>query len=251
MIEMNDKKKIACLDADVIIKMSYNESELLEDVMDIFDECFLHKKVFHEVEWPEETVDLLNRLIDNNEIKLITDRELYKRLGMKRLFINSLQQVCDIFGITYENIYSDLEKYIYNEDRLFNKLNEADKTIEENLGEIRTLQMIILFREIEWKKINYFISDDRRARNAIILKFGSTLTEQKLYGVSLISSLYFFRNNGFPKNKALNLIEKFPSSESRIFYEKNRMEKMDNKQIINKLYDGKLKLLKNGDFLLK
>lgn len=248
---MNDKKKIACLDADVIIKMSYNNSELLKYVVDFFDECYIHSQVYHEVEWPEETVDLLDRLINSKDIKLITNRQLYKRLEMKKLFIDSLQQVCNIFGITYNKLYSDLEKYIKNEDKLFNKINEADENIKDNLGEICTLQMIILLREIEMEKINYFISDDRRARNAIILKYGSTLTEQKLYGVSLISSLCFLRNNGFTKNKALKLIEKFPSSESKIFYEKNRMDKMDNKEIINNLYDGKLKLLINGDFLLK
>lgn len=59
MIEMNDKKKIACLDADVIIKMSHNDSDLLEYVVGFFDECYLHKQVYHEVEWPEETVNLL------------------------------------------------------------------------------------------------------------------------------------------------------------------------------------------------
>ena len=40
MIEMNDKKKIACLDTDVIIKMSHKDSELLEYVVDFFDEYF-------------------------------------------------------------------------------------------------------------------------------------------------------------------------------------------------------------------
>lgn len=130
-------------------------------------------------------------------------------------------------------------------------MKELDKNIEDNLGEIRTLQMIILLREIEWDKINYFISDDRRACNSIILKYGSTLTEQKLYGISLISSLYLLKINGYTKNKALKLIENLPSSKSKIFYEKNRMDKMNNKEIINNLYDGNLKLLKNGDFLLK
>ncbi|MFW6029248.1 MAG: hypothetical protein ACOCRO_03240 [Halanaerobiales bacterium] len=245
---MNDEKKIACLDADIIIKMSHNDLELLEDVVDFFNECYLHDQVYHEIEWPEETVDLLDKLIDSGDIKLITDRELFKRLEVKRLFIDSLQQVCEIFGITF--IYSDLEKYINNENKFFNKLHEADENIDENLGEIRTLQMIILLREIEMEKINYFISDDRRARNAIVLKYGSTLTEQKLYGVSLISSFYFLKNNGFTKNRLLNLVEKFSSSESKILYEKNRMDKMDNREIINNLYDGKLKLLKNGDFLL-
>ena len=130
---MNDKKKIACLDADVIIKMSLNDSELLEYVVDFFDECYLHNQVYQEVEWPEETVDLLDRLINSEDIKLITDRELYKRLEMKKLFIDSLQQVCNIFGITYNKLYSDLEKYIENEDRLFNKMNEAEESIEDNL----------------------------------------------------------------------------------------------------------------------
>lgn len=248
---MSENQKIACLDADVIIKMNNNGSELLENMLDIFTECYLHKHVYKEVKWPKETVKLLDKLIAKKVIKLITDRGLYNRLEIKKMFIDSLQQVCNIFGLTYENIYYDLEKYIDNEQIFFKKLKEFDKNIDENLGEIRTLQMIILLREIEWDKINYFISDDRRACNSIILKYGSTLTEQKLYGISLISSLYLLKKNGYTKNKALKLIENLPSSKSKIFYEKNRMDKMDNKEIINNLYAGNLKLLKNGDFLLK
>lgn len=248
---MSDNEKIAFLDADVIIKMNNNGSKLLENLLDIFAECYLHKHVYKEVKWPKETVKLLYQLIDKDVIKLISDRDLYNKLEIKKMFIYSLQQVWDIFGLNYENIYNDLEKYIDNEQKFFKKLKELDKNIEDNLGEIRTLQMIILLREIEWDKINYFISDDRRACNSIILKYGSTLTEQKLYGISLISSLYLLKINGYTKNKALKLIENLPSSKSKIFYEKNRMDKMNNKEIINNLYDGNLKLLKNGDFLLK
>ena len=248
---MSDNEKIACLDADVIIKMNNNGSKLLENLLEIFSECYLHKHVYKEVKWPKETVKLLDQLIDQDVIKLISDRVLYNKLEMKKMFIYSLQQVCEIFGLNYENIYYDLEKYIDNEQKFFKKLKELDENIEDNLGEIRTLQMIILLREIEWDKINYFISDDRRACNSIILKYGSTLTKQKLYGISLISSLYLLKINGYTKNKALKLIENLPSSKSKIFYEKNRMDKMNNKEIINNLYDGNLKLLKNGDFLLK
>ena len=101
---MSDNEKIACLDADVIIKMNNNGSKLLENLLEIFAECYLHKHVYKEVKWPKETVKLLDQLIDQDIIKLISDRVLYNKLEMKKMFIYSLQQVCEIFGLNYEDL---------------------------------------------------------------------------------------------------------------------------------------------------
>ncbi|MFW6028813.1 MAG: hypothetical protein ACOCRO_01020 [Halanaerobiales bacterium] len=35
--------KVACLDADVIIKMSQGNNDLLEIVASVFDRCYLHQ----------------------------------------------------------------------------------------------------------------------------------------------------------------------------------------------------------------
>lgn len=236
MIKMSKaNKKIACLDTDVIIKMSRNNSGLLQRIIDIFDKCYLHERVYQEVKWPEETVKLLNKLINANKIVLITDKELFNKLEIKELFLDSLKQALEIFGIDYSNLYSKLENYLNEPDRLIAELEDIDRTIEDNIGEIRTLQMIILLRDIEKEKINYFISDDRRARNAVVLKYGSTLTGQKIYGISLIGAFYLLREEGLSKAEALKYIKYIQPEESKLFIYKNRRDKMSNLDIIDKL----------------
>lgn len=251
MIIMNENKKIACLDTDVIIKMTHNESELLNLVVDIFDKCYIHDYIYKEVDWPEETVNILNKLIEKDKVNIINDEMLYNNLEIKRIFLDTLQQVCDIFGIDYDEIYSDIEQFKSNDKKFIKELKEADKHIKYNLGEIRTLLMIILLREIKQDKINYFISDDRRARNAVILKYGKTLTEQKIYGISLISSIHLLKIEGYAKARVLKVVENLQTKKNKIYYEKDRMDKMSNKQIINKLYANELSILKNGDFIIR
>ena len=248
---MSDNNKIACFDADIIIKTSRNNKELLENVVDIFDKCYLHKCVYEEINWPQKTIKLLNKLIKKNKINLITDENLYDELEIKKLFLDSLQQVCEIFGLEYENIYSNHNNIVNNKGKFINKLYKSDKCIKENVGEVRTLLMIILLREIEKDKINYFISDDRRARNVIVFNYGKTLTENKIYGLSLLSSFYMLKKEGLTKKEAMKFVSNFYSKQTKIFYEENRMEKMNNTEIIEKIYEDKLKLLRNGDFLLQ
>jgi hypothetical protein len=201
--------KIACLDADVIIKMSQGNISLLEKVVKIFDRCFLHKCVYDEVEWPEETIEILNRLIDENRISLVTDEDLFDRVKHKELFTSSLQQACEIFAIDYEEIYSNIENIIEDRDMLLKEIKKADELVEENLGETRTLQMIILFRDLEREDVNYFVSDDRRARRGIILRYGSTLTGQKLFGLSLISIFNILKEKGMSREEVIEYVEQF------------------------------------------
>jgi len=69
-------------------------------------------------------------------------------LEIKKLFLDSLQQVCEIFGLEHEDIYSNLNDFINNKEKFINKLHKSDKCIKENIGEVRTLLMK-LEQEIE------------------------------------------------------------------------------------------------------
>ncbi|MCK4259451.1 MAG: hypothetical protein KAX49_10760 [Halanaerobiales bacterium] len=247
---MHNSKKIACLDTDVIIKMSRDELGLLERVLDVFEKCYLHKCVYDEVEWPEDTILILDKLIKEKKIILLTDKDLFEKLGFKRLFSNSLQQACNIFGIEYDNTYVMVEEYLENPDKLYLKLQEIDKILKDNIGELRTLQMIILLRDVAQEKINYFISDDRRARRAIILNYAPTLTEHKLYGISLMSVFYLLKENGMTKEESLEFIDKILPEKSKVYLKNGEMEKMNNRDVIEKLYNEEMKLVKTGEFLL-
>ncbi len=243
--------KIACLDADVIIKMSQGNIGLLDKVVEIFNRCFLHKCVYNEVEWPEETIEILNRLIDKNKISLVTDEDLFDKLKYKEFFASSLQQACEIFAVDYEEIYTDLEDIIEYRDGLLEEIKEADELVEGNLGETRTLQMIILLRDLEGEDVNYFVSDDRRARRGIILSYGSTLAGQKIYGLSLISIFNILKEKGMSREEALKYVEQFKSDKSKVYHKNRNMASLSNIKIIDKLYNNELKLLNIGEFQLK
>ena len=243
--------KIACLDADVIIKMSQGNITLLEEVVGVFNKCFLHQCVYDEVEWPVETIEILNRLVDEKKILLVTDKILFDRIEYKELFVSSLEQACEIFSIDYEQIYSNIENMIEDRDKLLEELKKADELVEGNLGETRTLQMIILFRDLEGEDINYFVSDDRRARRGIILSYGSTLTGQKIYGLSLISIFNILKKEVMSIEEALEYVVQFQFDKSKVYLQNGNMSSMSNIEIIERLYKRELKLLPIGEFQLK
>lgn len=241
--------KVACLDADIIIKTCQIDLKLFDYLINYFDEIILHKSVYNEIIWPKKTIVKLNSFIKNGNIILLSNEDLYEKIRYKNYFLNSLKQACDIFAVEYEEIYSDLED-IDNTDEFFQAMKEFDSKVESNLGEIKTLQMIILLKDNKARGIEFFISEDRRARNVIITKYGSSILGQSLQGVSLLSLFYFFKKNGMTQMEATSYFRKASFKESKIYNKDLNMVKLDNIDIIDKLYDNKLKLLKTGDFKL-
>ena len=96
--------------------------------------------------------------------------------------------------------------------------------------------MIILFRDLEIENINYFISDDRRARLGIILRFSQTMRRYKIKGINLISVFLFLKENGMSKSQAIQYLSKFQTTKSKIYNSNNNMQKLDNKIIMEKFY---------------
>ncbi|SKA03512.1 hypothetical protein [Selenihalanaerobacter shriftii] len=245
----DDYLKIACLDTDAIIKMSMNSSSLLKKLVSIFSKCYLHERVYQEIQWPEETVKKLDELIDTGEIVLLTDKELLEKIEIKEFYLDSLKQVCNIFGVNYYNkYYYELESLGVNKDFL-EKVANIDSELDD-IGEIKTLHMIVLLRDIESKQINYFISDDRRARNSIVLNYGQALKEQKLKGISVMGALYLLQKKGLSKNKILEYIEKLPFEETKVYNLKQNLIKLSNLEIVEKLYQGQIKLILDGNLML-
>ena len=244
------RNKIACLDADIIIKTTANNSDMLDDNIEVFNKCYLHEYVFNEIKWPKTTIIKLDSLIRSEEIELITDEQLYEMIGNKNYFLNTLEKACEIFAVDYNQYYSNLEN-INNKNNFIKKLREDDNLISSNLGETKTLQMIILFRDLLDNEINYFLSEDRRARRGIILKFSQTIKGYKINGVSLIGIFYLLKENGTSKIKALEYIKELGIESNKIYNLKNNMENMDSEEIINKMYNGELSLLRTGDLKLQ
>lgn len=242
-------KKIVCLDADIIIKTIAAGSDLLDKIVEVFDKCFLHDYVYNEIKWPEETIIKLDNLIETGKIDLVTDEDLFDDLNNKKFFLETLRQACEIFAIEYNKIYSYLAE-AKNKDAFLDLIKAADKKVEANLGETKTLQMIILFRDLKNEDINYFISDDRRARLGIILRFAQTMRDYKIRGINLMSVFWFLKASGMTKIQAVQYVSNFKSDKSKIYNYDNNMQKLDNKIIIEKLYNDELKLLKIGEFKL-
>lgn len=241
-------RKIACLDADIIIKSNH---KLMDKIVEVFDDIFLHIAVYNEVKWPEEIRKKLKKLIARSKLKLISDEYLYEQVEYKRLFLDALCRSCDIFAVDYDEKYFELDKSDdNNKNEFLNLLGTLDNNISNNLGEIKTLQMIILLRDQIEEEVEYFISDDRRARNAIILGFGS-IEGLSVHGISMISLFYFFKEAGMQKKEAISYVKSLNFSETKVYDKNSDMIKLNNIGIINRLYSEELKLLKTGDFKVR
>lgn len=244
------ENKIACLDADIIIKTTANNSDMLDDIIEVFNKCYLHEYVYNEIKWPQTTIIKLDSLIRAKKIEVINDEQLYKMIENKNYFLDTLKKACEIFAIDYNKYYSNLEN-IDVKNEFIKKLREGDGLISSNLGETKTLHMIILFRDLLDNDINYFLSEDRRARRGIILKFSQTTKGYKINGVSLIGTFHLLKDNGISEQKALEYINKLGIESNKVYNLKNNMENMDTEIIINKIYNEEFSLLKTGDLKLQ
>ncbi|MCK8816280.1 hypothetical protein MWH28_02745 [Natroniella sulfidigena] len=216
----------------------------------MFDKCYLHSRVYQEVKWPDEVVVRLNDLIEKQQIILVNDEELLTKIEIREYFLATLEEVCEVFGVDYyEQYYDELRDSNSNEE-LLNAVEIIDNQLKD-IGEIKTLHMIILLRDIANKQINYFLSDDRRARRAIVLTFGKTIYDDKITGLSVLGSFDLLKENGLAKVNALEYIKKFSFTKTKVYDQKRNMIKLENNIIIEKLYAGRLKRLITGDFILK
>lgn len=235
----DNKVKRGFLDADIIIKMGKASFKLLRNLVDLFDKCYLHQRIYIEVKFPPECKEILEELIREEKIILIEDKYLLKELESKGLFLLTFQQACNFFNKDYyQKQYSNLYQISSNQEFL-NKIEEIGDKLDD-IGEIRTLQMIIaLFSEDNTD--NYFISNDRRARNGIILNYNQV----NIQGISLMSSFHYLKDK-ISKDEALDYVSKFDITKVRVYKSDGSRASVSTEEFIDIIYSGEYLLQRIG-----
>lgn|GEM_PF-6867215 len=247
------------LDADIVIKSAVCPSEkaltLLEKIVDIPGDFYIHNYVYKEVQWPESTVKLLSRLVDEGKIKLLGDEVLLSLwentpFPAVRKYLDTLQQCCMLFGkeAYYDEHYSSLERYVTEDISAADFGNQVARVDQElllrarndgkatHLGEIKTAAMI---ESLNSDSI-VFVSDDRRARNIIV--------SDKIRALSTIGTFYFLMTHGMFLDDARLYAESLGTKEFKI---QNSEARLTGIQVVDGMHDGTLVLLKNGEIKRK
>ncbi|CCQ96473.1 hypothetical protein CULT_420044 [[Clostridium] ultunense Esp] len=257
------KLGISVLDTDLIVKSAVSptlhEPTLLEKILSVGDKFYIHSQIRKEVEWPQETADLLDRLIREHHIKMVDDRGLLERLDKYfpmpvRTFLGNLKECCEMFGTYYyEDYYKRLESLLLNESNIelfCAKLAAVEEKIKQdsksegrstNLGEIKTALSAAIFSLSNMERVTIFMSDDRRARNLIVSRYSEKYHEIK--AISVIGTFYILMKNGMPLEEARRYVGALEAKEYKLF---DKREKMTGLEIVKGIYANKLVLLANG-----
>lgn len=247
---------ISVLDADFIIKSavspSPNEQSLLEKILGIGGDFYVHQQVYEEVMWPQEAVDLLRRLKEHQRIKIVNDKYLLELLEKDfvmptRTFLSTIKDCCELFGTEhYENYYNTLACFVTTGESIehfYERFIEVEKELmnsdcANNLGEIKTITMAVIFYITNKNKVTIFMSDDRRACNTVVLKYSEKYHEIK--ALSVIGSFFLLRKNGMTYDIACRYVNSLATKEFKVI---DKSEKMTGLEIINGIYSNKLLLL--------
>lgn len=250
---------ISVLDADFIIKSavspSPNEQSLLEKILGIGGDFYVHQQVYEEVMWPQEAVDLLRRLKEHQRIKIVNDKYLLELLEKDfvmptRTFLSTIKDCCELFGTEhYENYYNTLACFVTTGESIehfYERFIEVEKELmnsdcANNLGEIKTITMAVIFYITNKNKVTIFMSDDRRACNTVVLKYSEKYHEIK--ALSVIGSFFLLRKNGMTYDIACRYVNSLATKEFKVI---DKSEKMTGLEIINGIYSNKLDLSTNG-----
>lgn len=264
------KLGISVLDTDLIIKSavspSPHEPTLLEEILTIGEKFYIHCQVREEIEWPQKAADLLDKLIKENRIQMINDRNLLELLDKHyympmRTFLTNLRECCEIFGTDYyENYYKQLESLLSdkcNIEQFCAKVSNIEEKIKQdcksdgqstNLGEIKTALMTAVFSLSNIERVTIFMSDDRRARNFIVSRYSEKYHEIK--AVSVIGTFHLMKNS-MSLEEAREYVNALETKEFKLIDKSEKTIKMTGLDIVNGIYENRIVLLTNGILKLK
>lgn len=168
-----------------------------------------------------------------------------------------MQICCEIFNTDYyELYYKQLENFLGKEfemDAFANKIIQIEEIIREkekpdNLGEIKSALMAAILYLVEEEQINVFISDDRKARTAMFIEYSEKY--HFLRGLS-VSGMFYILRKTMSKETAKEYMNEIPYQVIKIDDTKGNRIKKAKDELIDIIYEGKVKLLNDGELRLR
>ncbi len=264
------RKKCALLDTDFISKLHItrkdDENRLIDRVLELSDYKFVcHEQIVIELGRHNETaIRWLQERITEGTIQTFSDAELISLLrsvyGKSAVlyYLNYLQNACEVFDRSfYGRYYANLEQNIeMSEAEFFAEISRCDAAVgcDNNLGEIKTYLLQQVLQCQEELQLYVFCSDDNKARNGLANAGGIPC-------ISAISSFYVLKERlGMERIEAKLYFDswmQFHQAKGQTSFKVHnntkemQLIKMEGYEIFDRIYDGTIALLKNGNLKLR
>lgn len=262
-------EKYALLDTDFISKMHLikkdDENHLIDRILEMSGyQFYCHEQIKTElrrhnvsgvIEWLEDKISLNNIHCYSDEDIL---NELLKIYGKSSsaMYVQLLRNACDAFSAGYfTEKFCEIQKIDYvgaecSEFLEALKLDERTIGQGQNLGEIKTYVLLQVLSLKYGERIYVFCSDDRNARSGVI-----SFKDARCISV-LTSFIRLQKESGLQRIDVEPYIQSFlqfcynsKQTQFRVYdnSERKRICKVDCKQVIDDIYDGKFIELLTGD----
>lgn len=173
-------------------------------------------------------------------------------------YLYDLENACRPFGETYyKQYYAKLEALRESSDEHFlEELARCDAAVgrENNLGEIKTYLLQQVLQSWQDIPLYLFCSDDKKARSSLANVGGIPC-------ISAISSFYMLKERlGIERSEAKLYFDSWMmfhwgmgQTDFKVHRNTKEMQliKMDGYEIFNRIYDGAVTILKNGNLKLR
>ena len=262
--------KCALFDTDFISKLHItrkdDENRLIDRVMELPGYQFVcHEQICIELgRHNASAIIWLQRKIAEGSIQKFSDADLLALLhplygkNSISMFLFYLNNACSLFdGSFYGKYYAELEKKTsLSETEFAAELSQRDVGVgcDNNLGEIKTYVLQQVLQNIENIQLYVFCSDDRRARAGLSDTGGIPC-------ISALSSFYVLRERlHLERSEAKQYFDSWmqlhqASHQTAFKIHKNTKEmqlmKMDGYEIFDRIYNGTMTILKNGNLKLR
>lgn len=263
---MGKEPKYALLDTDFLYKSHLardSKNHTLADFVMEFEgyEFFCHEMIKEELSRHELIPDpnpWLEDKIRTGKVKLYTDWEIVSELGRlygkeaTNAYLELLKTSCDTFNAGfYEQYYDSLNELKNLED--VEVFLAALKTCDDNvphkkgLGEKKTYVLIQMMEIMYGNRVYVFCSDDFKARQSI------AGLETPVHCISILGVFYKLMRSGKEKSEMKEYYDRLAAFlKTQVEYKVwsisgHQREGVPVQQVFNEIYDGKFRMLGNGD----
>lgn len=264
------KKKCALLDTDFISKLHItrkdDQNRLIDRILELPGYRFVcHEQIATELGRHNTTaIDWLRRKIAEGMIQKFSDLDLITLLhsfygkNAISMYLFYLSNACALFEIGfYGKYYALLEQNCELPDAVFaQKITLCDEMVgcDNNLGEIKTYLLQQVLQIQEEVQLYIFCSDDKNAREG--LAYGGNIP-----CISALSSFYILKERlKMERDEAKLYFDswmQFHRKNHQCYFKVHKdtkemqFMKMEGYEVFNRIYDGTLTIMKNGNLKIR